>query len=406
MVITTTPDVVTSVGVKMTGGVPIAGAVRRLDRLTLGDGLLFPGGPPAVDGAAAVAIWTELAGQGNFQMQTLAAQVAVRPNAAVRKVAIVQAPADGKKLVADRQSVVQATIDAMINGPEALDVTTTVIANASDGSARDLVPATTEQITFKHGRNVVLLPVGSTFAPVEGETVIAIVEVSDPIGATASDDVDNVVSMDPTKGPEAVVTRPLRVIFGSADVGVSSASCQTVNGVAERMADYAAEAMPLDAAGIQVGLFCGLRPALTHDEPGVLNGLAARRTGAADDERHGCAVVPDGWLSGRRPSHRRRRVRNTRSDRRGQLARGDVVARDRAHVRPPTHPGARADVRRARRSPPQSRRQRLDVAAAARQGVDRRQNLGPTRDSDRRADERRQPLTSTDRASGCAAPSR
>ena len=133
MVITTTPDVLTSVGVNMTGGIPIAGAVRRLDRLVLGDGLLFPGGPPAVDGAAGVAIWTELSGQGNFQMQTLAAQVAVRPNAAVRKVTIVQAPADGRKLVADRQSVVQATIDAMINGPEVLDVTTTVIANASGG---------------------------------------------------------------------------------------------------------------------------------------------------------------------------------------------------------------------------------------------------------------------------------
>ena len=127
--------------------------------------------------------------------------------------------------------------------------------------------------------------------------MIAIVEVSDPIGATASDDVDNVVSMDPTKGPEAVVTRPLRVIFGSADVGASSASCQTVNGVAERMADYAAEAMPLDAAGIEVGLFCGLRPALTHDEPGVLNGLAlldeqARRT----TSDIAVLVVPDGWL--------------------------------------------------------------------------------------------------------------
>ncbi|HZI44723.1 MAG TPA: hypothetical protein VFD53_05860, partial [Ilumatobacter sp.] len=297
MVITTTPDVITSVAVNMTGGIPIAGAVRRLDRLVLGDGLLFPGGPPAVDGAAGVAIWTELSGQGNFQMQTLAAQVAVRPNAAVRKVAIVQAPADGKKLVADRQSVVQATIDAMINGPETLDVTTTVIATMGDGSERELVPATTEQVMFKHGRNVVLLPVASTFAPVEGETVTAIVAVSDPIGAKASDDVDNLMSMSPTAGPEAVVTRPLRVIFGGADVGASSVSCQNVNGVAERMADYAAEAMPIDAAGIQVGLFCGLRPALTHDEPGVLNGLAlldeqARRT----TSDIAVLVVPDGWL--------------------------------------------------------------------------------------------------------------
>ena len=44
--------------------------------------------------------------------------------------------------------------------------------------------------------------------------------------------------------------------------------------ICHRSSDYAAEAMPIDAAGIEVGLFCGLRPALTHDEPGVLNGLA------------------------------------------------------------------------------------------------------------------------------------
>ncbi len=296
MVITTTYETVTSVAVNMTGGVPIAGAARRLDRLALGDGLLFPAGPPAVDGAAAVAVWTELSGVGSFDYTTRAAQIAVRPNAAVRKVSIVQAPADASLLVADRETVVQATIDAMIAGPESLDVTTTVTAFGS-GGPRELVPPTTDRVTLKQGRNVVLLPVTSTFTASEGETVTATVEVSDPIGASARDDVDNIASLTVAEAPEAVTTRSLDVLVGSAGVGGSTVSCQVAKGAAERMAAYANVAMPLDTAGVQANLFCGMKPALTQDEPGVLAGLAlldeiARRT-AVDAV---VVVVPDGWL--------------------------------------------------------------------------------------------------------------
>ncbi|HEX4981299.1 MAG TPA: hypothetical protein VFV63_06355, partial [Ilumatobacteraceae bacterium] len=298
MVVTTTYESVVSAAVNMTGGVPIGGAVRRLDRLALGDGLLFPAGPPAVDGAAAVAMWTELDGVGNFAMQTLAAQIAVRPNAAVRKVTILQAPGDASRLVADRDSLVQATIDAMITGTEALDVTTTVIAYGSGGGTRDVVPATTERVTFKQGRNVVLLPVGSTFVAHAGETVTAIVEVSDPIGASVADEVDNVASTSAAQAPQALATRPLSVMFGAAALGASTVSCQVTKGVAERMVAYATVAMPVDAQGVEADLFCGLQPPLTQDEPGVLSGLAlldeVARLSTTDVA---VLVVPDGWLS-------------------------------------------------------------------------------------------------------------
>ncbi len=297
MVVTTTYETVTSAAVDVTGGAPLPGGVRRLDRLALGDeGLLYPAGPPAVDGAAAVAMWTELSGVGAFSMQTLAAQIAVRPNAAVRKVNIVQAPADGSLIVAGRESLVQATIDAMIAGPQSLDVTTTVTASVAGGE-RQLVPPTTERITFKQGRNVVLLPVGSTFAAAPGETLSAIVEVSDPIGASASDDVDNVVSTTLAQQREAVTTRPLQVMVGRAGLGGSTLSCQTTKGVAERMVDYATVAMPVDAQGVEGDLFCGVQPALVQSEPGLLAGLAtldelARYTGSDAV----VLVVPDGWL--------------------------------------------------------------------------------------------------------------
>ena len=297
MVVTTTYDTVVSAAVNITGGVPSAGGVRRLDRLALGDGLLFPAGPPAVDATAAVAMWTELSGIGAFEMQTLAAQIAVRPNAAVRKVNIVQAPADATVMVAGRESLVQATIDAMISGPEELDVTTTVTASGAGGFTRELVPATTERIRFKQGRNVVLLPVGSTFAAEEGETVSATVEVSDPIGALPGAEFDNLVSTTAVQQPAAVTTRPLHVMVGRAGTGGSTVSCQTTQGVAERMVAYAAAAMPVDAGGVDGDLFCALQPELTQSEPGVLAGLAALDELARYAERDAIVlVVPNGWL--------------------------------------------------------------------------------------------------------------
>ncbi len=297
MVLTTTYETLTSAAVDITGGAPLARGVRRLDRLALGDGLLFPAGPPAVDATAAVGIWTELSGVGAFDMQTLAAQIAVRPNAAVRKVRIVQAPADASLLVAGRDTLVQATIDAMISGPEALDVTTTVTAD-SGGISRELVPATTERINFTQGRNVVLLPVGSAFSAREGEIVNAIVEVSDPIGAATSDNIDNLGNTAVAISPSAITTRPLDVMVGRAGLGGSTVSCQTIKSVAERMAAFASVAMPVDAEGVHADLFCGLQPPITQDEPGLLAGLAildemARYSGV--DAM--VLVVPGGWLS-------------------------------------------------------------------------------------------------------------
>ena len=258
----------------MTGGIPIAGAVRRLDRLTLGDGLLFPGGTPGRRRRGRCGdLGTELSGQGNFQMQTLAAQVAVRPNAAVRKVAIVQAPADGRKLVADRQSVVQATIDAMINGPEMLEATTTVIATASDGSDRGPRAGNNRATHLQARPQRRAAPCRIDVRPGRGR---------DGDGDRRGVRSDRRQSLRRRRQPRE------HGDDGTGSGRESAAPCHLRERRRrrsecvvpdrqrnrERMADYAAEAMPLDAVGIQVGLFCGLRPALTHDEPGVLNGLA------------------------------------------------------------------------------------------------------------------------------------
>lgn len=297
MVLTTNVTSVTSIAVHITGDAPLPGAVRRVDRVAFGDGQFFTVGAPAVDSTAAVGIWTELDGVSAFHLQTFAAQLAVRPNAAVRKVSIVQAAADGTVLVAGRDSLVQATIDAMLAGPEVLGVTTTVIAQDLDGKTRDVVPPTTEQVRFVNGRNVVLLPVASSFVVNAGDTVSAIVEVTDPIGAAVGDDVDNVGTLTLPQGPTAMTTRPLRVLVGRAGLGAQTVSCQSVQGVAERMAAYAKVATPVDAHGISADLFCGLQPPLTQDEPGILAGLAlldeAARYSVADAV---VVVVPDGWL--------------------------------------------------------------------------------------------------------------
>ena len=161
MVITTTPDVVTSVGVKMTGGVPIAGAVRRLDRLTLGDGLLFPAGPRP---STAPPRWRS--------GRSLLARATSRCRRWPRKLRCGQrggpqghdrAGACGWKEARRRSPERRA-------GDHRRDDQRSRSARRDDHCHRqrqrrrhrDLVPATTEQITFKHGRNVVLLPVGST----------------------------------------------------------------------------------------------------------------------------------------------------------------------------------------------------------------------------------------------------
>lgn len=296
MVIAATRTEVTSAAVATGSGSPVAGVVRRLDRLISGDGFVSSSGPPAVDQAVAVGAWHQLSGVGAFDTTVRLTTLAVRPNVAVRHVDIVQAPADSRTIVAGRDTLVQATIDAYLAAPTSIAISTTVESIDSGGVRSEVVPETVEQVTLRPGRNVVLLPRGSAFTIADDLRVAATVEVSDPPGASPSDSVDDVFQTSYDRS--ARETRPLRVMVGNAYVGPSSVSCADTRGAAERMVAFAEAAMPV-SQGIDVDLFCDFNTTPEQSKPGVLEELAwldelARYLGI--DAL--VVVVPPGWLRG------------------------------------------------------------------------------------------------------------
>lgn len=298
-VITASRTTVTTAAIRSTGGVPLPGVVRRLDRLTGGDGLVGPGGPPAIDRNAALGTWVEASGYGAYTTQALVTQLGLHPNVGVDSVRIVQAPADGTRVVAGRDSVVLATIDAAVDSPVTVDLTTT--ASAIDdltGIENMLFLPVTEPVELQPGRNDVLLPVDQTFQPDEGSTVQATVTVTDPLGATADDAWDNEGK---ATGPNAVTaeaTRSLTVAFGRVDLGGATVGCPTVGTLASRQVSFAGAAMPVAGGDVASSLFCQPVPARNHSEQGVVDLLVdldeQARYAAIDAV---VAVVPAGWLS-------------------------------------------------------------------------------------------------------------
>ncbi len=303
VVTTATRSSIVATGLRDTGGAPGVLGSQVIDRIVSGEGGLYSFGPVAIDRNAAVGVWTQLPISGQTFTEELAAQLAVRPNAAVRAVAVVQAPTGGSFLVANRDAVVSATIDAAIPGPMDLAVSVDVVtvpADASDPTAppgRPVLAASTS-VHLRPGLNKVILPTTGSFRLSPGELVRASVTVTDPPNASPADDVDNTLSTDGSITKEAIETRPLAIEFMSPTTSAGRVACSDLASIASRQIAFARAAMPLDSTGIHSFLSCGELYPLQADEPSILRYLSlldwlARHS----DVDVMVGVVPSGWLS-------------------------------------------------------------------------------------------------------------
>ncbi len=305
VVTTSTRSSIIATALRDTGSVPGVLGSRIVDRIVSGEGGLYSFGPAAIDRNAAVGVWTELPISGQTLAEEYGAQLAIRPNAAVREVSVVQAPTGGRFLVADRDALVSATIDAAIDGPVDLPVTVEVVTLPTDPDdpnappGRPIMAATTTSIRMRPGINKVLLPTAQPFRLAPGEKVSATVTVDDPPGASPADDVDNALGTDDSVAKEAVETRPLTIEFMSPTTSSGRVSCSDLSEIARRQIAFARAAMPLDSAGVLPLLSCGELYPLEANEPAILRYLSvldwlARHSGV--DVMVG--VVPNGWLVG------------------------------------------------------------------------------------------------------------
>lgn len=268
MVLTSSDDRILSTAVSLTGGAPAAVGTRLIDRVALGEGYVARSGPPAVDRGVAVGLWHQIdVAGGGFRPVVRATRLGVRPNVAVREVDVVQAPSDATTMVADRPALVRAVLDATVAARTTIDVTTTVTAWDDAGEASTLLERT-EAVAVDPGQNVVLLPRAETFTAPDGSRVQARVEVNDPVGATPADEFDDVFQSGEVTSRQ---TRPLRLLVGTTAVKRGGVGCQDASGASERMVAFAREAMPIDAAGIEAELFCGLDIATPTTEPAAVN---------------------------------------------------------------------------------------------------------------------------------------
>jgi hypothetical protein len=298
-VVTATRSTVSTVAVRSTGRIPLPGVVRQLDRLVGGEGLVGPGGPPAVDRSAAVGTWIELSGYGSFTTQALVAQLGLHPNVAVDSVRVVQAPAEGSKVVADRDSYVLATVDAAVEAPVTVDITTTVSAiDDATGDEQMLFLPVTEAIELQPGPNHLLLPTDQPFRSAAGTTVLAVVTATDPLGATADDAWDNEAKAEGPHAVASVTSREMNVAFGRLDLGTATVGCPALGALASRQVSFAGAAMPVADGNMGASLFCQPIPAYNHSEAGIIDVLVdldeQARYAALDAV---VAVVPAGWLS-------------------------------------------------------------------------------------------------------------
>ena len=379
-VVTASRTTVTSAAIRSTGGAPLVGTVRRLDRITSGDGFLGPGGVPAVDRNAVVAAWTELSGSGNFTTQALVAQVGVHPNVGVESVRIVQAPDDGSIMVAGRDSVVLAVIDADTVEDVTVDVTTAVSAiDDLTGAEQMLFLPVTEPIELHPGRNTLILPVDETFRPDEDSTVQARVTVTDPQGATADDAVDNTGEASGPNAVRSVASREVNVAVGRLDLGAATVGCTTVGTLANKQVSFAGAAMPVRAGEVGASLFCQPIPGVEQSR----DGIAALVVDLDEQARYAAldavvAVVPAGWLSSTLDGA----VGVSAAGLRGVIVEAGTPDHTLAHEL--THSLGRSGhtstaieasgVRVDRNA--SARRDRLDVLAHTASGVDRRGDVG------------------------------
>ncbi|MEO6125470.1 MAG: hypothetical protein ABIR32_17370 [Ilumatobacteraceae bacterium] len=303
VVTTATRSSIVATAVRDTGGAPGVLGSRVVDRIVSGDGGLYSFGPPAIDRAAAVGVWTELPISGQTLTEEFAAQLAVRPNAALRAVAVVQAPTGGSFLVADRDTSVLATIDVSTVNPVDLPVDVEVVTLPGDGSDPNAPPgrpvlSTTIVVHLKPGINKVLLPTTQTFRLAPDEQVSATVTVTDPPGASPADDVDNALSTGDGTAKLAMESRPLTIEFISPTTNNGRVSCGDISEVARRQIAFLKAAVPVDPVGVLAQLACGELPPLEQNESSVLWYLTFLDWLARHDRVDVMVgVVPAGWLA-------------------------------------------------------------------------------------------------------------
>ena len=365
-----------------------------VDRIVSGAGGLYSFGPAAIDRNVAVGVWTQLPINGQTITQEYGAQLAVRPNAAVRAVSVVQAPT-GWSIPRGQPRCARLRDDRCCDRPArrpAGDRRGRDVAfrprRPGRAPGRPIVAATTTSIRMRPGINKVLLPTDQPFRLAPGERVSATVTVDDPPGASPADDVDNTLSTDDSVAKEAVETRPLTIEFMATTTSLGQVGCSDLSEIARRQIGFAKAAMPLAGAGVLPLLSCGELyrvdgnergdPALPERARLVGPPFTGRRHGRGGTER-----------LARASRRRRRRCRCTRPPRRAHRAVGacdDTGARGGAHVRhrssdrgPRASTGARID------SAPSPRRDQLDGHAHAGEGLDRRRHVGRPRRPNRSA---------------------
>jgi hypothetical protein len=297
-VTTATNETVVGSIVRDTGAVPEFVGARLMDRVS-GDGYLGPG-VPAADAATAVTPWWQVDQTSGVVPSALVGQITVAENASLRSVRIAQAPADGTKLVAGRDTVVMAGIDARLGAPQTVDVTTEVFAGDPGQPPDTIVGPVTEQVLLVPGENDVVLPVGQAFTVPEGKVVSANVSITDPVGP-GGDPNDNDRSSDPAFEPQAVTTRPMSMVMLPIAVPGDALSCATVGRVAARTGSFAAAALPVagsgSAPGLTIDLACSTVAAPSNDEVGALDALVSLDHLARVTARDVIVgVVPSGWL--------------------------------------------------------------------------------------------------------------
>lgn len=304
VVTTSTRSSIVATGLRDTGGVPGVLGSRLVDHIVSGDGGLYSFGPPAIDRTAAVGVWTQLPVSGLTLTEEFGAQIAVRPNAAMRAVSVVQAPTGGALLVANRDMLVSATIDASIDQPMDLAVSVDVVTVPADPADPNAPPgrpvlAAVTPVHLVPGVNKVLLPTSGAFQLLPGEKVKATVTVTDPPGASPADDVDNSLSTNDATAKQAIETRPLTMEFMSPTTNAGRVACADLAAISLRQIAFAKAAMPLAGAGVLPVLSCGELYPLQADEPSILRYLTVLDWLA----RHSqvdimVGVVPGGWLAG------------------------------------------------------------------------------------------------------------
>ena len=308
MVLSATSDSITVTALRDTGGAPALLGSRIVDRVVSGDGGLGVFGPPAVGSAAAVGVWTQVPTLGWTATEEWAGQLAVSPNVAVRSVDVVQAPVGERYLIADRESLVLANIEATIEGPQDVEVSVDVSIAPVDPDDPDAPPgrpllAATSMVTLKPGMNHVLLPKDQTFALQPGEIPVVTVTVVDPDGADPADDLDNEFTNDPSLDPDAsretLEGRPLTLQFVTVEVpNGNQVRCSDLSNIARRQVAFARAALPVAPPGILVSLGCGDLPPIEYaTEEDVLAYLGMLDWLARQSEADALVgVVPPGWL--------------------------------------------------------------------------------------------------------------